>query len=221
MNKRSSDGLMGGVRRPPAAPTNPTRVSRAAANETDEVLRREVALPDTSVGGVVHNAWCDWIAPVPWDLTVTLTFADVPPSRERALRRAEVFLSGLDSILGFDPPYFAVVEGGPEGEIRTHVHVLLAGVAHIPIIRGLLREGQGRRPWPDGHLKIECFHSISAWYATKTLSAGAPHLFAPRFWSRVHGVNRFAKLRGKVRAEARRHEVAIAEHDGRQGSKHG
>jgi hypothetical protein len=180
------------------------RASRAPEHPADAPTPR-VAQYDNQVGNRLHCAWSQFLAPVPWDLWVTLTFASEPPSPEAAIRPANEYLVRLESQLRFRPPYLAVVEGGPDSATRTNVHVLIAGVAHVPKIRTLLRNCRGRRAWPDGHLRIDECHSRSVFYTTKDLPVGAPFLASPRFWTRVHNVKRFAKLHHKVAARSAEH----------------
>lgn len=168
--------------------------AEGARSEALPPLRSEVALPDTCVGGKTHRGWTECFQRVPWDVAAVLTFRAIPPTAWKALDRGIAFGARLDDRLPFRPPYLLVVEGDRDDEIRTHIHVLLAGIAHVPGIRQLIRDA-----WPCGFASVDSFHDGSLQYVTKLLPSGVPWHTPNDFRSRVHGVNRFA-------ARARKHE---------------
>lgn len=174
--------------RPEAARVRGTGAGAAGAgSEVLRSLRSEVALPDTRVGGKTHRGWTELYRDVPWDLVPVLTFRGIPPTAWTALDRGTALGARLDERLPFRPPYLLVVEGDRDAEIRTHIHMLLAGVAHVPGIRQLIRDA-----WPCGSASTDPFHDRSLGYVTKLLPTGVPWHTPNDFASRVHGVKRFA-----------------------------
>jgi hypothetical protein len=141
----------------------------------------------TRRGGPVHEEWRRWLDAVPWSYFLTLTYNDDPPPHPHtALRHGTGFARRAEQMLPFEPPYVVVVEGAAWGPVRTHIHSLIAGVSHLRYLRSELK-----RCWQRGHCRIAPAEEAAVWYVTKDLPKGVPFERAPRFWSRVHGVNRF------------------------------
>ena len=107
--------------------------------------------------------YAHWMRSRDWDHFATLTFNSIVSSRTAEQYVTNSFIRNLERSMQRRVDYYGSIEVGRENE-RPHVHILLAGTAHIAT------EDIAAR-WLRGRSKVEAFDANRAgvWYVGKDL----------------------------------------------------